>query len=57
MSCIVLPDEFVASKDYVCAREVMELHVLPVENTAELVQRLVQVRSQYASYTGTRRRS
>ena len=26
----------------------MELHVLRVENTAELVQRLVQIRSQYA---------
>lgn len=53
MSCIVLPDEFVARKDNVCVREVMELHVLPVENTAELVQRLVQVRSQYAVILGS----
>ena len=43
-----LADEFVARKDYVGAREVMEQHVLPVVNTAGLVQRLVQVRSQYA---------
>ncbi len=43
-----LADEFVARKDYVGAREVMEQHVLPVVNEAGLVQRLVQVRSQYA---------
>lgn len=43
-----LADEFVARKDYIGAREVMEQHVLPVVNTAGLVQRLVQVRSQYA---------
>ncbi|MDF7726951.1 SEC-C metal-binding domain-containing protein, partial [Enterobacter hormaechei subsp. steigerwaltii] len=43
-----LADEFVAIKDYVGAREVMEQYVLPVVNEAGLVQRLVQVRSQYA---------
>ncbi|KKY74710.1 SEC-C metal-binding domain-containing protein [Klebsiella michiganensis] len=43
-----LADEFVAIKDYVGAREVMEQHVLPVVNEAGLIQRLVQVRSQYA---------
>lgn len=43
-----LADEFVARKDYVGAREVMEQHVLPVVNQANLVKRLVQVRSQYA---------
>ncbi|WP_374748745.1 SEC-C metal-binding domain-containing protein [Klebsiella variicola] len=43
-----LADEFVARKDYIGAREVMEQHVLPVVNTSGLVQRLVQVRSQYA---------
>ncbi|MBK1711115.1 hypothetical protein, partial [Marichromatium gracile] len=43
-----LADEFVARKDYEGAREVMEQHVLPIVNTAGLVNRLVQVRSQYA---------
>ncbi|MFS3511140.1 SEC-C metal-binding domain-containing protein [Citrobacter braakii] len=43
-----LADEFVARKDYVGAREVMEQHVLPVVSEAGLVQRQVQVRSQYA---------
>lgn len=43
-----LADEFVARKDYVGARQVLEQHVLPVVNEAGLVQRLVQVRSQYA---------
>ena len=43
-----LADEFVARKDYVGAREVMEQRVLPVVSTSGLVQRLVQVRSQYA---------
>lgn len=43
-----LADEFVAIKDYVGAREVMEQYVLPVVNEAGLVQRMVQVRSQYA---------
>lgn len=45
MFCLM---QFVARVVYVCTREVMELHVLRVENTAELVQRLVQIRSQYA---------
>lgn len=43
-----LADEFVAMKDYEGAREVLEQHVLPVVNAAGLVNRLVQVRSQYA---------
>jgi len=43
-----LADEFVAMKDYEGAREVMEQHVLPVVNAAGLVNRLVQVRSQYS---------
>lgn len=43
-----LADEFVARKDYVGAREVIEQYVLPVVNEAGLVQRQVQVRSQYA---------
>lgn len=43
-----LADEFVARKDYVGAKEVLEQHVLPVVNAAGLVNRLVQVRSQYA---------
>ncbi|EOX8956067.1 SEC-C metal-binding domain-containing protein [Enterobacter hormaechei] len=43
-----LADEFVARKDYVGAREVIEQYVLPVVNEADLVQRQVQVRSQYA---------
>lgn len=43
-----LADEFVALKDYEGAREVMVQHVLPVVNAAGLVNRLVQVRSQYA---------
>jgi len=58
VSCIGLTDEFVARKNYVCARYVMELHVfpvvnhgLPVENTAGLVQCLFHVRSQYAAIT------
>ena len=43
-----LADEFIAMKDYEGAREVMEQHVLPVVNAAGLLNRLVQVRSQYA---------
>ncbi|MEL4242664.1 SEC-C metal-binding domain-containing protein [Shewanella xiamenensis] len=43
-----LADEFVAMKDYEGAREVMEQHVLPVVNAAGLVNKLVQVRSQYS---------
>jgi hypothetical protein len=43
-----LADEFVAMKDYEGAREIMEQHVLPVVNVSGLVNRLVQVRSQYA---------
>jgi len=43
-----LADEFVAMKDYEDAREVMEQHVLQVVNVTGLVNRLVQVRSQYA---------
>ncbi|KQA53227.1 dsDNA nuclease domain-containing protein [Vibrio cholerae] len=43
-----LADEFVARKDYVGAREVMEQFVLPVVKHSGLVSRLVQVRSQYA---------
>lgn len=43
-----LADEFVARKDYVGAKEVLEQYVLPVVNEAGLIQRLVQVRSQYA---------
>ncbi|WP_016767803.1 YecA family protein, partial [Vibrio cyclitrophicus] len=43
-----LADEFVARKDYIGAREVMEQFVLPVVKGSGLVSRLVQVRSQYA---------
>jgi hypothetical protein len=43
-----LADEFVAMKEYQGAREIMEQHVLPVVNVSGLVNRLVQVRSQYA---------
>lgn len=43
-----LADEFVAMEDYEGAREVIEQHVLPVVEVAGLVNRLVQVRSQYA---------
>jgi hypothetical protein len=43
-----LADEFVAMKDYEGAKEVMEQHVLTIVNAAGLVNRLVQVRSQYA---------
>ncbi len=43
-----LADEFVARGDYIGAREVMEQHVLPVVHGEGLVNRLVQVRSQYA---------
>jgi len=43
-----LADEFVAMKQYVGAKEVMEQHVLPVVSVAGLVNRLIQVRSQYA---------
>lgn len=43
-----LADEFVARDDYEGAREVMEQHVLPVVHREGLVNRLVQVRSQYA---------
>ncbi|MEZ8295129.1 SEC-C metal-binding domain-containing protein [Vibrio splendidus] len=43
-----LADEFIAMKDHEGAREVMEQHVLPVVDKAGLVNRLVQVRSQYA---------
>ncbi|MGY3960916.1 SEC-C metal-binding domain-containing protein [Aeromonas popoffii] len=43
-----LADDFVAREDYVGAREVMEQHVLPVVHREGLVNRLIQVRSQYA---------
>ena len=43
-----LADEFVAMKEYKTAREVIEQHVLPVVNSTGLVNKLVQVRSQYA---------
>lgn len=47
-----LADEFVGRKDYEGAREVMEAHVLPVVAKAGLVNRMVQVRSQYAVILG-----
>ena len=43
-----LADEFVGFKDYEGAKDVIEQHVLPVVNKAGLVNKLVQVRSQYA---------
>ena len=43
-----LADEFVARRDYEGAKEVMEQHVLRVVDNAGLVNRLIQVRSQYA---------
>ncbi|MCZ4239035.1 dsDNA nuclease domain-containing protein [Alteromonas macleodii] len=43
-----LADEFVARKDYEGAKEVIEQHILPVINQAGLINRMVQVRSQYA---------
>lgn len=43
-----LADEFVKMREYKGAIEVMEQWVLPVVNQAGLVQRMVQVRSQYA---------
>ena len=43
-----LADEFVAIKQYEGAKEVIEQHVLPVVKEAGLINRLVQVRSQYA---------
>ncbi|WP_122581861.1 SEC-C metal-binding domain-containing protein [Pseudomonas viridiflava] len=41
-------DEFVAVRDYVGAKEVIEQHVLPVITHAGLIPRMIQVRSQYA---------
>lgn len=41
-------DEFVAIRDYVGAKEVIEQHVLPVITHAGLIPRMIQVRSQYA---------
>jgi tetratricopeptide (TPR) repeat protein len=43
-----LAGEFIAIKQYEGAKKVMEQHVLPVVKEAGLVNRLVQVRSQYA---------
>jgi len=43
-----LADEFIAMKNYEGAREAMEQFVFPVVEKAGLVNRLVQVRSQYA---------
>ena len=43
-----LADEFVAMKDYEGAKEIIEQHILPVINQAGLINRMVQVRSQYA---------
>lgn len=43
-----LADQFIGMKDFKGARDVMEQYVLPVVNEAGLVNRLVQVRSQYA---------
>lgn len=43
-----LADEFVGARDFIGAKEVMEHHVLPVVAKAGLIERMVQVSSQYA---------